>query len=197
MTHATGKFTSSSELITLLRARRSVSPPGMTGPGPSAAEIGTILAIASRVPDHGKLTPWRFIVFEGAARLRAGALFAEIFAGDNPGADAARLAIEERRLAQAPLVIGVVSRAAPHVKIPEWEQMMSAGAAATLLVLAANALGYATCWLTEWPAYDRRALTRLGLAGHERMAGFVHIGKAKEPPQDRPRPALAEKVTYF
>ena len=197
MTQATGKDTNSSEAINFLKTRRSVSPPGMTGPGPTAAEIETILTIASRVPDHGKLTPWRFIVFEGEARLRAGAVFADIFKGDNPGADAARLALEERRLAQAPLVIGVVSCAAPHVKIPEWEQVMSAGAATTLLILAANGLGYATCWLTEWPAYDRRALTRLGLLANERMAGFVHIGMAREKPPDRPRPALADKVTYF
>jgi nitroreductase len=185
------------DAIALLRTRRSVSPPGLSGPGPTGAEIEAMLTIAMRVPDHGKLAPWRFIVFEGEARLRAGALIAQVFAADNPEAEASRLALEERRLAHAPLVIGVVSRAAPHVKIPEWEQQMSAGAACTLLVTAANALGYATAWLTEWYAYDRRVLARLGLADHERMAGFIHIGRALAKPEDRPRPALADKATYF
>ena len=183
--------------LRLLQTRRSVSPAGLTAPGPSQAEIETLLTVAMRVPDHGKLTPWRFIVFAGEARLRAGAVIAEVFAADNPEAEAARLDLERNRLAHAPLVIGVVSQAAPHVKIPEWEQQLSAGAVCTLLTVAANTLGYATCWLTEWYAYDRRVLARLGLAAQERMAGFLHIGSAGEKPQDRPRPALADKVTYY
>ena len=102
---------------------------------------------------------------------------------------------ERGRLARAPLVIGVVSRAAPHVKIPDWEQVMSAGAAAMSLVIAANAMGYATSWITEWYAFDRRVLDALGLTPNERMAGFVHIGRPKEAPAERPRPALADVVT--
>ena len=188
---------SAQAVLRLLQSRRSVSPAGLTEPGPSPAEIETLLTIAMRVPDHGKLTPWRFIAFAGEARLRAGAAIAEVFAADNPDAEAARLALERNRLAHAPLVIGVVSRAAPHVKIPEWEQQLSAGAVCTLLTVAANALGYATCWLTEWYAYDRRVLARLGLGADERMAGFIHIGSAREKPQDRPRPALADKVTTY
>ena len=183
--------------LRLLQSRRSVSPAGLSEPGPSPADIETLLTIAMRVPDHGKLTPWRFIVFAGEARLRAGAAIAEVYAADNPEAEGARLALERNRLALAPLVIGVVSRAAPHVKIPEWEQQLSAGAVCTLLTVAANALGYATCWLTEWYAYDRRVLARLGLGADERMAGFIHIGSAREKPQDRPRPALADKVTTY
>ena len=197
MTKANNIGVTSPDAIALLRRRRSISPAGLAGPGPSREEIETILGIASRVPDHGKLTPWRFIVFAGEARLRAGAAIGNVFKADNPDADAARVELEQRRLALAPLVIAVVSCAAPHAKIPEWEQALSAGAATTLLILAANALGYASCWLTEWYAYDRRVLTRLGLTGQERVTGFVHIGLAKAPPQDRPRPPLAEKVTYF
>ena len=101
------------------------------------------------------------------------------------------------RVSRSPLVIAVVSRAAPHAKIPEWEQVMSAGAAAMALELAAAALGFASTWLTEWCAYDARFRERIGLAAHERIAGFVHIGRALSPPEDRPRPALADIVTYY
>jgi nitroreductase len=98
---------------------------------------------------------------------------------------------------RAPLVIAVVSRAAPHEKIPEWEQVLSAGAAAMSLVLAAHALGYGANWITEWYAYDRGVLDTLGLAPHERIAGFVHIGRPPDPPADRPRPPLSEIATRF
>jgi nitroreductase len=101
------------------------------------------------------------------------------------------------RFLLAPLVIAVVSRAAPHVKIPEWEQVMSAGASTMNLVIAAHAMGYAACWLSEWFSYDRATLAALGLHPHENIAGFVHIGRAREKPEDRPRPALSEIVTRF
>jgi len=185
----------SQSALDLLKTRRSVKPIEMDGPGPSAAEIDTILTIASRVPDHGKLAPWRFIVFEGDARRSAGEKLAVVFKANNPQATDDQVAFERNRLARAPLVIAVVSRAAPHAKIPEWEQQMSAGAAAMNLVIAANAMGYATAWLTEWYAYDRKVLDALGLAPHERMAGFVHIGKPQKPPVDRERPQLASIVT--
>src|SRR5689334_17165700 len=104
---------------------------------------------------------------------------------------------ERARLARAPLVVAVVSRAAPHVKIPEWEQVLSAGAAAMNLVTAAHALGYAANWITEWYAYDRAVLDALGLAAHERIAGFIHIGRPPGAPEDRPRPPLADIATRF
>jgi nitroreductase len=185
------------DALDLLKTRRSVKPIEMTGPAPSAAEIDTLLTVASRVPDHGKLTPWRFIVFADDARLKIGETIAKVFVADNPQATAEQVAFEKTRLARAPLVIAVVSRAAPHVKIPEWEQQMSSGAAAMNLVTAAHAQGYAASWLTEWYAYDRRVLDALGLAPHERMTGFVHIGRPAKPPEDRPRPPLADIVTYF
>jgi nitroreductase len=165
-------------------------------PGPSADDIQTMLTIATRVPDHGKLAPWRFIIFEGEARERAGSLIAEAFAAANPNATAEQLAFERNRLARAPLVIAVVSRAAPHVKIPEWEQVLSAGAAAMSLVVAAHALGFAASWITEWYAYDRGVLDALGLAPNEKIAGFIHIGRAG-PADDRPRPPLADIVTRY
>jgi len=185
------------EALDLLRTRRSVKPVEMSGPGPGAAEIDALLTIASRVPDHGKLIPWRFIVFEGDARLKAGESIAAAFKGKYPDATGEQVAFESGRLARAPLVIAVVSRAGPHVKIPEWEQVLSAGAAAMNLVTAAHALGYAANWITEWYAYDRGVLDALGLASNEKIAGFVHIGRVKEKPEDRPRPPLGDIVTRF
>ena len=185
------------DALDLLKTRRSIKPIELQGPPPSPAEIETLLTVASRVPDHGKLTPWRFIVFEGEARLAAGAKLAEVFRADRPDATPDQVEYERKRLARAPLVIAVVSRAGPHVKIPEWEQVLSAGAAATSLVLAAHAMGYAASWLTEWYAYDRRVLDALGLAPNERIAGFVHIGRADKPPEDRPRPPLSDIVTRY
>jgi nitroreductase len=185
------------DALALLKTRRSVKPIEMTGPAPSPAEIDTLLTIASRVPDHGKLTPWRFIVFEGDARHAIGNVIADAFKADRPDATADQIEFERNRLARAPLVIAVVSRAAPHVKIPEWEQVLSAGAATMNLVTAAHALGYAGNWITEWYAYDDRIRKAMGLADHERIAGFVHIGNPARPPEDRPRPPLSEIVTRY
>ncbi|MET0277204.1 MAG: nitroreductase [Pseudorhodoplanes sp.] len=185
------------DALSLLSTRRSVKPVELTGPAPLAGEIDTLLTVASRVPDHGKLAPWRFIVFEGTAREQIGNAIAEAFNADRPDATADQIEFERTRLARSPLVIAVVSRAAPHAKIPEWEQVLSAGAATMNLVTAAHALGYAANWITEWYAYDPRILKALGLAEHERIAGFVHIGKAMRPPEDRPRPPLSEIVTHY
>jgi nitroreductase len=185
------------DTIDLLKTRRSVPPQFLAAPGPSPDQLETLLQIAIRVPDHGKLAPWRFILFEGDGRLRAGELIADVFRRDNPDADDARVAVERDRLARAPLVVGVVSRAAPHVKIPEWEQQLSAANVCMSLVIAANAMGFGTSWLTEWIAYDRRVLDALGLAPHERMAGFVHIGTPTERPTDRVRPVVSDLITRF
>jgi nitroreductase len=185
------------DALELLKSRRSVKPVELSAPAPSPAEIDTILSIASRVPDHGKLAPWRFILFEGEARKRAGEAIAKVFREANPQATDDQVAFERNRLALAPLVIAVVSRAAPHVKIPEWEQVLSAGAATMNLVSAAHALGYAANWLTQWYAYDRKALDALGVKPDEKIAGFVHIGTAAKPPEDRPRPALSDIVTRY
>jgi nitroreductase len=185
------------DALELLTTRRSVKPAAMHGPPPSPADIETMITVASRVPDHGKLAPWRFLVFEGEARLAAGKKIAACFVADHPQAAAEQVEFERLRLARAPLVIAVVSRAAPHLKIPEWEQVLSAGAAAMNLVLAAHALDYAADWMTEWYAYDARVLEALGLTPHERIAGFVHIGHAAASPPDRPRPALGSVVARY
>jgi nitroreductase len=185
------------DALELLTTRRSFKPIELAGPPPSAAEIDTLLTVASRVPDHGKLAPWRFIVFEGEARRSAGAAIVDAFRAKYPDAKPEQIEAERGRLTRAPLVIAVVSRAGPHVKIPEWEQVLSAGAAAMNLVLAAHTLGYGASWITEWYAYDRGVLDALGLAPHEKIAGFVHIGRPPGVPEDRPRPPLSEIATRF
>ena len=185
------------DTISLLKHRRSVPPPMMTGPGPSADELTTILSVASRVPDHGKLAPWRFVVFQGTARERAGVLALAIALEDRPDLDEAARAKEEQRFVGAPLVVAVVSRAAPHPKIPEWEQVLSAGAVCMNMIVAARALGLSATWLTGWMAYDSRFRTAIGLADHERIAGFIHIGRATVAIEDRPRPPLTEIITTF
>ena len=185
------------DALELLKTRRSVKPREMIGPGPSPAELETILTIGARVPDHGKIVPWRFIVFEGDGRLRAGDVIARVFAARNPGATAEEVEIEKRRLADAPTVVGVVIGARPHPKVPAWEQELSAAASAMSIVLAANALGYAANWLTGWAAFDRDVLTGLGLTHNEKLVGFIHIGRAKGPVEDRPRPDLGTIVSRF
>ena len=184
------------ETLDLLKTRRSAKVPMLTEPGPDPEALEALLAVAARVPDHGKLAPWRFIVFSGDARAEAGAIIADVFAAAQPGADDRRLETERRRFS-APVVIAVVSRATPGGKIPEWEQLLSAGAVCMNLTVAANAMGFATCWLTEWYAYDRAVLARFGLAADEKIAGFIHVGTASGPREDRDRPVLADLVTTF
>ena len=187
----------SSGTLGLLLTRRSGSAKRMTEPGPSAEQLRQILAAGMRAPDHGKLAPWRFILFEGEARRLAGAAIAAAYRVKYPDARPEHVDAERDRLLRAPLVIAVVSRAGPHAKIPEWEQVLSAGAAAMALVVAAHALGYGANWITEWYAYDRGVLDAFGLKPHERIAGFIHIGRPPHPPEDRPRPALDDIAVRF
>ncbi len=185
------------DAIELLKTRKSVSTSFLGAPGPDAAQLNEILTIASRVPDHGKLAPWRFIIFEGDARVKASEALWALFKEKNPDAEEKKLDEERKRFAQAPVVIAVVSRAAPHVKIPEFEQLLAAGNAAMTLVLAAHALGFTAQWVTGWVAYDPDAGRILGLQPGERFVGFIHIGTSTVPYSDRPRPNLADIVTRW
>ena len=185
------------DALELLATRRSSRILDLAAPGPSADELDTILTIAARVPDHGKLAPWRFIVFEGEGRSRAGDALAAVLAAADPTTPEKRLAEEQNRLLRAPVVVAVVSRAAPHVKIPEYEQLLSAAACCQNMLLAAAALGYGATWVTEWPTYDEAARAALGLAPTEQLVGFIYMGTAAQKLEDRPRPALAEVVTRF
>lgn len=183
--------------IDLLTTRRSIKPIEMSGPGPTPAELEKILTVGARVPDHGKIVPWRFIVFEGDARTRAGEIFAKVFRAKNVTATPDQVESEKKRFTHAPLVIAVVSKTSKHPKVPAWEQELSAGASAMNIVHAAHALGYVANWLTGWMAFDRDVLTALGLTADEKLAGFIHIGRAERPNDDRPRPALGDIVTRF
>jgi nitroreductase len=185
-------------ILALLAARRSVKPDKLKPPGPSPSEIETILTIASRVPDHKKLTPWRFIVLEGDARAQLGQIIAEAcIAEEKEPPSEVRLTMERGRLTRAPLVIAVVSRVVEHRGAPEWEQILSAGASCFNLCLAANAMGYGTSWITEWIAYSDRIRAALGLADNERIAGFIYIGTPAERPEERARPDLAAIVSRW
>lgn len=175
-----------------LLTRRSVTMPFLAEPGPSPDELAEMLTIATRVPDHGKLAPWRLISYSGAARARAGERLAELVLARDPAADTERLEIERRQFLPAPLTIGVVSTAKPHPKIPEFEQLLSAGCVAFNLVHAAFAFGYGAHWVTRWFAYDEVAAHMLGAGQGERFVGFIHIGTPTAHLEDRPRPALKE-----
>lgn len=183
--------------LALLLSRRSGSAKAMSGPGPGTAELDLILKAAARVPDHGKLAPWRFILFEGDGRARMGEILAEAARLDDPGASEERLRMERERFLRAPVVIGVVSRVREGIPIPEWEQILSAGACCQTLVLAAHAQGYVANWITEWCAYHPRVREELGLRSGERIAGFIYIGQPASALEERPRPDYHALVARF
>ena len=185
------------DTLSLLKLRRSVPPQFLTAPGPGASQLDELLTIASRVPDHGKLVPWRFIVFSGEGRARAAEVVAEAFRARNPEARPEQVEFERQRLLHAPVIVAVVSRAGPHVKIPEWEQELTAGAVCMTMLVAAQAMGFAGSWLTNWFSFDRSVLDAFGLSGSERIAGFVHLGTPTSVPSDRERPVIADIVSHY
>jgi nitroreductase len=185
------------DTLSLLKLRRSVPPQFLAAPGPDAAQIDELLTVASRVPDHGKLVPWRFIVFAGAGREKAAEIVAQGFKANNPEADDNKVAFERNRLLYAPVIIAVVSTAAPHAKIPEWEQELAAGAVCMNFLVAAQAMGFGASWLTNWFSFDRAVLTAFGLGATERIAGFIHIGTPSSVPPDRERPVIADITSHF
>ncbi|MGE0767805.1 MAG: nitroreductase [Hyphomicrobiaceae bacterium] len=186
------------QTLELLRHRRSAKIALLKDPGPSAIEVDQMLAIAARVPDHKRLVPWRFILFEGDARARFGDILAQTLKAESAEAPSpVRLELERQRFLRAPLVVAVISRAKEMPGVPEIEQLLSAGAAAFNLCLAANALGYGTCWITEWYAFSKGIDAALGLGPHERIAGFVYVGTETEKQADRDRPVMSDIVTRW
>jgi nitroreductase len=184
-------------VVNHLLTRRSVTLPFLDPPGPDAAQLETLLKIATRVPDHGKLAPWRLVLFEGEARAAAGEKLAALMKAREPDLPAEQLDQERQRFLPAPLTVGVISTAAPHPKIPEFEQLMSAGNVAFSLVQGAHALGFAAHWVTRWFAYDAEASALLGARPGERFVGFVHVGTPAITPAERDRPALDDVVTRW
>lgn len=181
-------------LVDYLRTRRSTTSVGLGKPGPSDGALRAMVEMASRVPDHGKLAPWRFVSLAPPARHRLkneiDGLRMELHPGDEPKMDG-----ETAKLLHGPALVMVVSTAAPHVKIPEWEQVLSAGAACYNLLLAANAHGYEAQWLTAWYVYEVQGRALLGLESHERIAGLIHIGTGLATKTERDRPSLDDIYT--
>lgn len=177
-------------VIDFLLARKSAPIAELAEPAPSEAEIRTMLTVASRVPDHGRLAPWRFILYRGAARHRVGDMLAARAEEREGPLTEGRRAQELARFSRAPLVIGVVCVPRDNPKIPQWEMLLSGGAAAMNLVLAANALGYRTNWITNWYSDDEEGRRILGLSPEERVVGFIHIGTFNGETTERPRPDI-------
>ncbi|WP_153768541.1 nitroreductase [Labrenzia sp. CE80] len=183
------------EALDFLLTRRSHPCVTMTEPGPGESDLRDILTAAARVPDHGKLAPWRFVIYREAKRGIIGRKLLAICEAENGPLEEARKEQELTRFSRAPLVIGVISTAAIHPKIPVWEQELSAGAVCMNLVSAASAAGYASQWLSEWYCFHETAARYLGCGEAERFAGFIHIGTPTQAPFERPRPDLADICT--
>jgi nitroreductase len=190
-------MTATPALRDYLLTRRSVGIAFLQAPGPNSDELEQILTIGTRVPDHGKITPWRLVLIAGEDRAKAGEALAEIAARNRPGLDEGSLEIERKRFLPAPLTIGVLSSPKPHPKVPEFEQLLSAGNVALNLMHAAYALGFAASWVTQWYSFDAAAASMLGAREGERFVGFVNIGTPSIVPEDRPRPALDQIVTSW
>jgi len=184
-------------LLDMITTRRSVSTRDMRDPGPSSEQVQILLQAAHRVPDHGKLGPWRFVIFQGDARADFSRKLADIYKEENPETTEKLLQFQAELLTRAPLVIAVISTAGEHVKIPEWEQVLSAGAACQNILLAAHTMGFGAQWVTEWYGYSDKVKKLLGMEAHHRIAGFIYIGSYNEKPEERVRPSLEERVQYW
>ena len=191
------KLNDTSSILALLNTRKSASVKAMGEPGPTPEQLRQILTAAVRVPDHGKLTPWRFILFEGDARAQFGAAMQARWRELHPEHGEDALAMARGLFLRAPMVVAVVSTAKPHPKIPEWEQLMSSAAVCQTMLLAATALGVGCQWNTDWIAYDPGMAKVMGLAPHEKITGFIYLGTAKSAYEDRPRPDPMSLVTRW
>jgi len=181
-----------------LKTRRSNLAKVMGEPGPSKAQLSDFLKIAARVPDHRKLTPWRFVVFKDEARSDFGQYIGAAFMKNNPNAPQDRAIFEGGRFMRAPVVIGVISSPVDCKRAtPIWEQQLSSGIVCYNLMLAAQAAGFGAQWLTEWYAYDADVQAALGMGEGDQVAGFVYIGTPLEPSKERVRPDINGKVSYW
>lgn len=186
-----------SPIVDFLLTRNSAPIPELREPAPTDAEIETMLRAATRVPDHGRLEPWRFILYRGESRIEVGRKLAELAERREGPLAEGRRNQELSRFSRAPLVIGVVSSPKDHAKIPQWEMFLSGAAAAMNLVIAANAMGYGTNWITNWYSDNEEGRALLGLAPHERVVGFIHIGSYEGQAPERPRPDVSTLYTDY
>jgi nitroreductase len=181
----------------LLATRRSASPKAMGEPGPTPEQLKEILTAAVRVPDHGKLTPWRFILFEGEARGKFGERLRARWHALHSEHGPELLDFVSRMFLRAPVVVAVVSTAQEHPKIPVWEQTLSSAAVCQNMLIAATALGVGCSWNTDWLAYDEEIGKVMGLKPHEKIAGFIYLGTSTAPLEDRPRPDPMSLLTSW
>ncbi|MET0407376.1 MAG: nitroreductase [Hyphomicrobium sp.] len=185
-------------IFEFLAARRSVKPDRLAAPAPNAEQLHKILTVGTRVPDHKKLSPWRFIVFEGDARAAAGEIFARACEKEEREPPShVRLDMERARFTRSPMVIAVISSVKPRPGAPEWEQVLSVGALCFNLCLAANALGFGTSWISEWIAYSPTVREAFGLTETEKIAGFIYVGTPMEKPEERERPKVDALVSHW
>lgn len=186
-------FNDLSSPISLIETRRSGKPRDMVSPGPDDAQLRRILAAATRVPDHGKLAPWRFVIVGDDQRQALAQCLVRAYLAEKP--DAGRLETEamEQFATRAPALVVVLSSPVEGSKIPLWEQELSAGAACTTMLHAAHAMGFVASWLTGWPAYSDAVRDAFGRDG-ERIAGFIFIGSPGRPLEERPRPEFDSVV---
>ncbi|MCB4861833.1 nitroreductase [Sphingobium sp. PNB] len=189
-------FNDRSSPLSLLQTRRSGKPRDLIAPGPDEGQLRTILEVAQRTPDHGKLAPWRFVIVPLDKRDALAALLETAYRAEKP--DAGRLEMESMRqfAHQAPTLVVALSAPVEGSKIPVWEQELSAGAAIMNLLHAAHALGFAAGWLTGWPSYNEDVRAAFAKAG-ERIAGFIFIGTAGREQEERPRPEYDNIVSVW
>jgi len=190
-------------LLDYLQTRRSVTAKALAAPGPDKAQLETILSIASRVPDHKKLAPFRFVVFEGDARDQFGTVLSQAYAAQNTHLDKteksyqAVLEHEQNRFNRVPVVVAVIASPIEHASVPEWEQTLTAGAVCMNMLHAIHALGFSGQWLSEWYAYNSQVHSALGLAKHENIAGFMYMGTKTATPKERARPDTTALTQYW
>lgn len=181
--------------LAVLNERQSVPSKLLGEPGPSPGELEALIDSALRVPDHGRLEPWRLLRVAGERRAQLGQLLARVHRERDPGVNDAAIEKDRQRFNHAPVVIVVVARLTVPHKVPEIEQILSAGCVAYNLLIGAQALGFGAQWLTGWAAYDGEVQRALGLLEHERIVGFVHIGTPLERMADRERPDAASRLS--
>ncbi|HEY2345532.1 MAG TPA: nitroreductase [Xanthomonadaceae bacterium] len=178
-----------------LLARHSTPSRQLGAPGPDDDRLLRMLELAVHVPDHGRLSPWRFLRIHGDGRRALGEALASRLLERDPGASDEKLAKERARFNHAPCVVAVIARLTPGHKIPESEQIQSGSCVCFSLLQAAHALGFGAQWLTGWAAYDPVILRLLAVGEHERVLGFIHIGSVLAPQPDRERPDPATLLT--
>ncbi len=185
------------EALERISTRRSVKALDLQEPGPSADSLAAMLATALRVPDHGKSGPWRLVTFENDDREAFGKILATRWQALHPEANDAQIAYEQNRFLRAPIVVAVISQRQADHKIPEWEQILSAGAVCQNLLVAASLAGFAAQWLTEWYTYDAHIQSLFNIGDHEDIAGFVYIGSASAKPDERARPDTQARINRW